>query len=40
MTAGHPPEAGGAVPQTAAIPFVTRRYSSGPLNIARASARR
>jgi hypothetical protein len=25
---------GEAVPQTAAIPFVTRRYSSGPLNFA------
>jgi hypothetical protein len=34
MTAGHPPGAGGAVPQTAATPFVTRRYSSGPLNVA------
>jgi len=34
MTAGYPLEADGAVPQTAAIPFVTRRYSSGPLNVA------
>jgi hypothetical protein len=34
MTAGHPLEADGAVPQTAAIPFVTRRYSSGLLNVA------
>jgi hypothetical protein len=34
MTAGHPLEAGGPAPQTAAILFVTRRYSSGPLNFA------
>ena len=34
MTAGHPLEAGGPVPQTAAVLFVTRRCSSGPLNFA------
>ena len=33
-TAGHPLKADGTIPQTTAIPFVTRRYSSGPLNVA------